>query len=41
KQESLTNNKIDIDHIIKNNQFTFQNFEKLQEYLFKTSLQQV
>ncbi|CAF1232665.1 unnamed protein product [Rotaria sp. Silwood1] len=41
KQESLTNNKIDIDHIIKNNQFTFQNFEKLQEYLFKTSLQQL
>ncbi|CAF2948102.1 unnamed protein product [Rotaria sp. Silwood2] len=41
KQEDLTNNKLDIDRIIKNNRFSFRNFEKLQEYLFKSSLQQL
>jgi hypothetical protein len=41
KQEKLTEWQSNIHHIVKNNQFSAQNLEKLQEYLHKISYQQV
>jgi hypothetical protein len=41
KNERLTQCKSNIHHIIKNNQFSSQNIEKLQEYLHQIACQQV
>jgi hypothetical protein len=41
KNETLTQCKSNIHHIIKSNRFSSENIEKLQEYLHKIARQQV